>query len=67
MEYLTTKEIADKWKITARRVTKLCNEGRIVGAITKGNMWLIPDMTEKPEDYKRGKKRKEVMENAQKK
>lgn len=39
-----------------RRVTKLCNEGRVDGAIRKGFMWLIPAKTEKPMELKRGVK-----------
>lgn len=50
MEFLTTSETADKWKITRRRVSKLCNEGRIKGAILKGNTWLIPADAQKPKD-----------------
>lgn len=57
MELLTTNEIAEIWGISSRRVTKLCNEGRVEGAITKGNMWLIPSDTDKPEEYKRGRKK----------
>lgn len=50
MDYLTTTEIAEKWKITRRRVNVLCDEGRIEGAIKKGTMWLIPQSAEKPID-----------------
>lgn len=50
MEYLTTAEIAEKWKISRRRVTVLCDEGRIEGIIHKGNMWLIPENAVKPVD-----------------
>lgn len=50
MEYLTTAEVAEKWKISRRRVTVLCEEGRIHGVIHKGNMWLIPENAEKPID-----------------
>lgn len=53
MEYLTTSEFAEKWNITRRRVTKLCTEGRIEGAVLKGNTWLIPINTEKPNDPRR--------------
>lgn len=41
MELLTTSEMAEKWDISRRRVTTLCSEGRIKGAILKGNTWLI--------------------------
>ena len=53
MELLTTTQIAEKWKITRRRVSKLCSEGRIKGAVLKGNTWLIPSDTQKPEDPRR--------------
>lgn len=56
MEYLTVKEIAEKWGISGRRVNSLCNEGRIVGAEKKGSMWLIPKDAEKPVDLRYGKK-----------
>lgn len=50
MEYLTSSEIAEKWHISRRRVSTLCAEGRIDGAIHKSNLWLIPKDAEKPED-----------------
>lgn len=57
MELLTTKEIAEKWGISSRRVTKLCTEGRVEGAVFKGAMWLIPDTTKKPEMKSRGRRK----------
>lgn len=56
MEYLTATEIAEKWGISSRRVRILCNEGRVKGAITKGNLWLIPYSTDKPQEQRRGRK-----------
>lgn len=56
MELLTTTEMAEKWNITRRRVTTLCREGRIEGAILRGNTWLIPEDTKKPEDPRRIRK-----------
>lgn len=56
MELLTTSEMAKKWDISRRRVTTLCIEGRIEGAILKGNTWLIPENTEKPDDPRRVRK-----------
>ena len=55
MEFLTTTEMAKKWNISRRRVTTLCREGRIDGAILRGNTWLVPDDAKKPEEdvYKR--------------
>lgn len=57
MELLTTTEIAEKWDISRRRVTTLCREGRIEGAILKGNTWLIPENAKKPEDPRRVKEK----------
>ena len=56
MELLTTSEMAKKWDISRRRVTTLCAEGRIEGAILKGTTWLIPENTEKPDDPRRVRK-----------
>ena len=56
MELITTSEMAKKWDISRRRVTTLCAEGRIEGAILKGNTWLIPENTEKPDDPRRVRK-----------
>lgn len=56
MEYLTSEEIAQKWNISSRRVTTLCKDGRIGGAVQKGGVWLIPDDAQKPENMKRGRK-----------
>lgn len=56
MEYLTSEEIAQKWDISSRRVTTLCKDGRISGAIQKGGVWLIPYDAQKPVSMKRGRK-----------
>ena len=56
MEYLTASEISSIWGISSRRVRTLCNEGRIEGAIVKGNLWLIPENAEKPKEQRRGRK-----------
>lgn len=56
MELLTTSEMAKKGDISRRRVTTLCTEGRIEGAILKGNTWLIPENAEKPDDPRRVRK-----------
>ena len=55
MEYLTAAEVAKKWNISSRRVTLLCNEGRVDGAIKKGFMWLIPESSIKPIDPRKTK------------
>ena len=57
MEYMTSKETAEKWGVSQRRVARLCQEGRLEGAIIKGKTWLIPDTAQKPKDLRirRGK------------
>ena len=50
MEYLTSVEVSEKWNISSRRVSLLCSEGRIKGAIKKGKTWLIPSKATKPVD-----------------
>lgn len=50
MELLSTSEIAEKWNVSRRRVTTLYIEGRIEGAVHKGNMWLVPEDAKKPTD-----------------
>lgn len=58
MDYLTVKEVGEKWGISSRMVNIYCSSGRILGAIKKGNLWLIPDNSVKPVDN-RFKKRSE--------
>ena len=48
--YMTTKQTAEKWQITDRRVLQYCNEGRIKEAEKMGHSWLIPKTAEKPAD-----------------
>lgn len=50
MEYLTTVELSEKWGISSRRIGVLCAEGRIDGVIKKGKTWLIPSVSQKPDD-----------------
>ncbi len=56
MDYLTSEEIAQKWDISTRRVTTLCKDGRIDGAVQKSGVWLIPNDAQKPASMKRGRK-----------
>ena len=49
-----------KLLISERRINTLCLEGRIAGAEKFGNVWAIPEDSEKPKDdrIKSGKYRK---------
>lgn len=50
LSYMSAKEAAEKWNISQRRVSVLCSEQRIDGAMMVGNMWIIPSAAEKPID-----------------
>lgn len=50
MKYMITKEAAEKWGISERRIQYLCAHGKIAGAERLGKIWLIPETAEKPED-----------------
>ena len=56
MKYLSTKEIAKKWGISQRRVSILCSQGRIYGALKTGNTWIIPEWAIKPTDERLSQK-----------
>lgn len=55
---LTSLEISKIWGISSRRIATLCNEGRIEGAIKKGNVWLIPENSVKPKDARKKERKK---------
>ncbi len=57
MEYLTVKEMGEKWGVTSRMVNVYCSTGRIPGAIKKGNLWLVPEEAIKPIDQRRKKEK----------
>lgn len=48
--YISTKEAAQKWGISERRVRVLCKEGRVDGAIQSSWAYLIPRDAPKPGD-----------------
>jgi len=50
MDFISTKEAAEKWGVSERRIQKLCEEGRIPGVIRFVRVWAIPKGTEKPAD-----------------
>lgn len=53
MEYMTLKEVGEKWKISPRQINYYCSDGRIPGAEKIGWVWLIPKEAEKPKDKRR--------------
>lgn len=64
MGYLSIKQVAEKWGLSARRVNVLCSEGRIEGATKIGFYWAVPVDAERPKDerIKSGKYVKERTE-----
>ena len=50
MEYMTTKEAAEKWGITVRQVQYNCENRSVESAIRTGHMWLIHKDAPKPID-----------------
>jgi hypothetical protein len=50
MDYISTKEAAEKWDISERRVQKLCEDNRIDGAVRFSRVWAIPKDAGKPTD-----------------
>ena len=47
---MTTKQAAEKWGISDRRVRTLCVNGQIDGAWREGKLWFVPDNAPKPAD-----------------
>ena len=58
--YMTLKEIAQKWGLSERRVQILCSTNRIPSVIRINHMWLIPKDAVKPADG-RFQKQKELV------
>lgn len=50
MDFCTAKQLSAKWDVSVRRITKLCEEGRILGANKMGGVWLIPNNAQRPAD-----------------
>jgi len=50
MGYMTTKQAAELWSISDRRVRILCAEGKIANAVKVGKAYQIPIGTPKPTD-----------------
>ncbi len=44
------KDAARLWNLSERRVSTLCKEGKIKGAVKQGKSWLIPADAERPGD-----------------
>ena len=56
MEFYTSVEMSKVWGISPRRISLLCSQGRVDGAIKKGKTWLMTSDAKKPEDPRKVKK-----------
>ena len=52
MEYLSIKQVSQKWGICIRRINEYCAAGRIPGAVKIGYYWAIPADADKPKDQR---------------
>lgn len=55
-KYLSVMEIAERWELTPRRIQILCREQRIIGAVKRSGIWLIPYAAKKPDRLRAGKR-----------
>ena len=50
MEYIKASQAAEQWGLSARRIRKLCEDGKIPGATKQGRLYYIPASANKPAD-----------------
>ncbi|MGYP000868449595 len=50
MGYLSIRQTAEKWNLSARWISDLCKAGRIPRAMKIGSYWAIPEDAEKSKD-----------------
>lgn len=60
-DYISIKEIADKWDISLRQMQIYCKAGRIPGAKKINNNWVVPKDSKRPENIRNlsGEKRRQ--------
>ena len=49
-EYITIKELAERWEVTPRRIQKMCADGKLPGVKKFGRDWAVPANVERPID-----------------
>jgi len=54
MDFISAKQLAEKWGIDQTRVHRLAREGRIRGAARFGRNWMFPADAKKPADGRTG-------------
>ena len=53
-EIMTSRQAAEKWDVTPRRVNAYIRDNRIKGAYKVGSVWVMPAETQKPADERLG-------------
>ena len=54
--YISATKMVEKWGISQTSMSRLCQEGRIPGALQIGRYWHIPEDAKKPTGGKRDRK-----------
>jgi excisionase family DNA binding protein len=57
MDYITTKEAAQRWSMSVRHVRELCADGKVSSAVQTGRKWRIPADAENPIDERTARHR----------
>ena len=52
MDYMTLKEVSEKWGVSSRQINYYCTDGRIPGAVKMAGVWLVPKDAVKPIDVR---------------
>lgn len=50
MDYVSIKQLSEKWGISTRRIQILCRDGCIPGAMRIASTWVVPADVQKPKD-----------------
>lgn len=50
MDYISIRQLSEKWGISTRRIQILCGQGRVPGAMRIANTWAVPADAVKPKD-----------------
>ena len=58
MNYVSIKEIAERWGVTTAMVNKYCRDKRIPNAKFEKHKWMIPSDAEKPSDGRKIRRKK---------
>lgn len=52
-DYISAKELALQWGVTPSRITVMCNDNKLPGAVKQKGRWIIPSTIEKPHDQRK--------------